>query len=214
MSCCPNADSPGIQKGPATLPFNVEYGTPNNPTQSICNNNMCLLPSGPIIPTRPMFPSALPSEFTPSITNVQTNYLNVKKLGCICNLRTSCLQVDDGARNTGSTNVIFKNLPPIESDYRFLVVDALGRVHTQESVVVSKQIKAAAKGRIRRPTFGEYDGEEESPFNIHESQYMPHLQQPYYPPPGAAVPLAENMIAQPFTCPNYGGKNGQCHLHR
>ena len=55
MSCCSSADSPGTQKGPSSLPFNVEYGTPNNPTQAICNNNMCLLPNGPIIPTRPMF---------------------------------------------------------------------------------------------------------------------------------------------------------------
>lgn len=209
MSCCPNASSPGTQKGPSTLPFNVEYGTPNNPTQAVCNNNMCLLPNGPIIPTRPMFPSALPSDFTPSSTNVQTNYLNVKKLGCICNLRASCLQVDDGARNTGTTTVVFKNLPEINGEYSFLVADSQGKVHTLESTLVSKQTKSKSQVSVRQPSFGDYDGEDDYPG-------MPSYQAQanYSAPPVAAVPSPNNMIPQnPYNynscqkgnCGNLGG---------
>ena len=60
------------------LPFRVNYSQQNGDTtqnQTVCNTNMCLLPNGPVIPSRPIFPSALPSDFRPSATTIDTNYL-------------------------------------------------------------------------------------------------------------------------------------------
>ena len=141
MSTCPchDASSPGFSSGTG-LPFNVEYVTGGGANQTVCNTNMCLLPSGPIIPTRPVFPSALPSDFRPSSTSIDTNYLNVKRVACICNLRCNCLTVDDGGNQVGSTNVSLVNLPSGDSvgDTRNLVVDGNGRVYTQAPPVVEK----------------------------------------------------------------------------
>jgi hypothetical protein len=155
-----------------------------------------------------MFPSALPSDFTPSSTNVQTNYLTVKKLGCICNLRASCLLVDDGARNSGTTSVVFQNLPAISGNFSYLVVDSQGRVHTQDSSLVSKQMKSLARGNMRRPVFGNFDGEDENPFNLNENQYMPNFNQPFGQPLNQGVPHADNMLPHNFTGGGCG--SGMC----
>ncbi len=133
MSCpCTNSQNPGYSTNNYSLPFNVEYTSNNSnksQTQTICNTNMCLLPNGPSIPTRPIFPSALPAEYRPSTTSIDTNYLNVKKVGCICNLRANCLSVDGGGEN--STTIQFRNLPTIDSEndkISNLVIDGDGNI--------------------------------------------------------------------------------------
>ncbi len=132
MQCpCSKPKQAGPTGNQFTLPFNVEYGN-NNPggaNQTVCNTNMCLLPGGPIIPTRPIFPSSLPSEFRPSSTNVDTNYLNVKKIGCICNLRTNSLTVDSG-NSENPTNIQFRNLPVgnTTGNYASLLIDDNGNL--------------------------------------------------------------------------------------
>ena len=109
--------SPGYSTITDTLPFNVQFNknTSVSDSQVVCNTNMCLLPNGPVIPTRPIFPSALPPTFRPSTTNIDTNFLNVKKVGCINNLRATNLVVNNSGNN-GSTRVQFVNLPSINSE--------------------------------------------------------------------------------------------------
>lgn len=183
MSSCPcnSAASPGISRGATGLPFSVDFQTGSGATaanQSVCNTNMCLLPNGPIIPTRPVFPSALPSEFRPSTTNVDTNYLNVKRIACICNLRCNCLSVDDGGNQTGSTNVSLVNLPSADAagpgDTRLLVVDALGKVYTKaEPVAIEEKSYRGGASRVKttKGGGGGYDTDD-SHINMHESDLV------------------------------------------
>ena len=117
-------------KGKFSLPFNVDFTTNNGQnSQTVCNTNMCLLPNGPSIPSRPVFPSALPAEYRPSTTSIDTNYLNVKKIGCICNLRCNSLTVDNGGINN-SINIQFRNLPMANNNQEVttLVVDSEGNL--------------------------------------------------------------------------------------
>jgi len=141
MSCpCTNSKNPGYTSNKYSLPFNVEFSSNSgNNTQTVCNTNMCLLPNGPVLPTRPMFPSALPAEYRPSTTSIDTNYLNVKKVGCICNLRTNCLSVDGGTDK--STNIQFRNLPTkMEGDnVSSLVIDNDGNIYRSIPKPVTKQ---------------------------------------------------------------------------
>lgn len=129
-----NRKEPGGTTNNFTLPFNVEYANtnPNGGSQPACNTNMCLLPGGPIVPTQSIFPSSLPNEYRPSTTNVDTNYLNVKKVGSICNLRANNLTVDSG-NNESTTSIQFRNLPQINNSgnttYSNLFVDNEGNLY-------------------------------------------------------------------------------------
>ena len=122
-----------------TLPFHINsINSVSNNQQTICNKNMCVLPNGPILPTRPIFPSALPSDFTPSTTSIDTNYLTVKKVGCICNLSANSLKVDN---TIGETQIVFKNLPEDEGDGKsYLLIDKNGRLYKAKSTIL-KTIK-------------------------------------------------------------------------
>ena len=178
MSCCPNAAHPGT----GGLPFHVDFNTGGG-SQTICNTSMCLLPNGPVIPTRPIFPSALPSEFRPSGTNIDTNYLNVKRIACICNLRCNCLSVDDGGNQTGSTNVNFLNLPSADTanpgDVRLLVVDAVGKVYTKMEPIVVDKVSNSSKEytsnnrcvKVANGGAGGYDTDD-SHINMHDSDLV------------------------------------------
>jgi len=139
MSSC-SGTSPGYSKINGTLPFNVQFN--NNSalpsSQVICNTNMGLLPNGPVVPTRPIFPSALPPSFRPSSTNLDTNFLNVKKIGCINNLRSSNLIVNNNSAN-GATQIQFINLP-INNDESLqpLVINSKGQVFISSIATISK----------------------------------------------------------------------------
>ena len=124
------------------LPFRVNFSQQNGTTsqnQTVCNTNMCLLPNGPVIPSRPIFPSALPSDFRPSATTIDTNYLNVKKIGCICNLRCKTLTVDDGS--TGTTTVLFRDLPINNGEgLSYVLIDGDGKLFKADSAIAKKPV--------------------------------------------------------------------------
>lgn len=110
------------------LPFTVEYSsTPN--TQINCQNNLNVIPNGPIFPSKPIFPSALPPSLSGYPTTLQTNFLNVKRQATICNLRTSNLIIDSGSQ--GNTYLQIKNLPLVknisDTKYYNLVIDENGK---------------------------------------------------------------------------------------
>ena len=121
------------------LPFNVEYSSfPNS--QLSCQNNLNVIPNGPILPTRPVFPSALPPSLSQYPSTMQTNFMDVKRQANICNLRTSTLIVDSGLDN--NTLLKIKNLPELESissknGYYRLIIDDTGRVY-RHKLSVSK----------------------------------------------------------------------------
>lgn len=114
----------------AGVPFFVQYSTGNQKIcQQSCVQNLNVLPFGPIIPTRPLFPSALPPEYTSFPTSIDTNFLTVRKQACMCDLRVGCMTVDAG--DQAQTQINFKNLPAVSSasgSYQTLVVDNSGRL--------------------------------------------------------------------------------------
>ena len=125
MSCssCQTSNTPNN-----TVPFFVQYSSNDNRLcQQECTQNLNVLPNGPIIPTKPMFPSALPAEFSSYPSTLDTNYVTVRRQACICDLRVGCLTVDSGTNN--STKVRFRNLPTISSstaEFSPIVVDTNG----------------------------------------------------------------------------------------
>jgi hypothetical protein len=123
MSCCGNSSNNQFKSNINSLPFSINMQNGNN---SVNNSR----PNGPLHQTRPLFPSTLPSDFRPSVTNIDTNYLTVKKTACICNLNTSSLVVDNGL--DANTNVVFRNLPSMtdtNQDNHLLVVDNEGNLY-------------------------------------------------------------------------------------
>lgn len=115
MSCSTCNNKAQAYKSKQILPFNID-----NPV------NRSVLPvNKPIIANRPVFPSALPSEFRPSTTNISTNHLYVKKIANISNLRCNSLTVDNG---NSSTNVQFRNLPETNVLMTNLVIDNEGNI--------------------------------------------------------------------------------------
>ena len=88
------------------------------------------------MPSRPVFPSALPPALTQYPSSVQTNFINVKREACICNIRASCLILDSGFKN--GTNLLLKNLPEKKNvlsldnrdSYKILIVGSNGQVST------------------------------------------------------------------------------------
>ena len=128
MSC----ECKQIDPQQAGLPFFVQYSTGNDRIcQQSCVQNLNVLPFGPIIPTRPLFPSALPPEYTSFPTSIDTNFLTVRKQACICDLRIGCMTVDAGDQS--KTQINFKNLPSISdgnTNYQSLFVDNNGKVFT------------------------------------------------------------------------------------
>ena len=95
-------------------------------------------PNGPIIPSRPIFPSELPSDFRPSTSTLDTNYLNVKKIANVCSLRCKSLVVDDA--NTGTTNISFRDLPVNNGEgLSYLLVDEDGKVHRENRQISNKK---------------------------------------------------------------------------
>lgn len=114
-----------------SLPFGVRYfSTSNNFNQEICVNQMSLLPNGPVIPTAPIMPSALPPVQSGGFTSVNTQYLCVRKIANICNLQGNQVIIDSGRKN--STSVILANLPEVSGDttegYYQLVVTGKGKI--------------------------------------------------------------------------------------
>ena len=119
----------------SNLPFTINYSSfPNS--QLSCQNNINVIPNGPVFPTRPAFPSALPPSLTQFPSTVQTNFLSVRRTACICNIRSSCMILDSGFK--GGTNFILKNLPekpkltPAEVTYKLLLVGNNGQVVTSD----------------------------------------------------------------------------------
>ena len=115
------------------LPFNVNYSLPGS-SQLLCQNNLGTIPNGPVLPTRPVFPSSLPPSLSQYPSSMQTNILDVKRQAVIANLRTNNLIVDSGVTN--STLVKLRNLPEIEEisqkkNYFYLLVDDNGVVSKQ-----------------------------------------------------------------------------------
>lgn len=117
------------------LPFTINYSS--FPTSQLsCQNNINVIPNGPVFPTRPVFPSALPPSLTQFPSTVQTNFLSVRRTACICNIRSSCMIVDSGFQ--GGTNIIFKNLPEKpkltqpDEFYKILLVGKNGQVVTSD----------------------------------------------------------------------------------
>lgn len=117
----PNTESTGLPtQGPVSvnrnnftgtaLPFGVRFfNTSSNFSQETCVNQMSLLPNGPIIPTSPIMPSALPPIESGGFTSVNTQYLCVRKIANICNLQGNQVIIDSGRKN--STSIVFANLP-------------------------------------------------------------------------------------------------------
>lgn len=115
---------------PNNLPFTVEYtSTPN--CQLNCQNNLNVLPNGPLLPSRPLFPSSLPPSLSQYPSNMQTNFINVRREACICNLRTSSFTVDSGLED--STIIYLRNLPELDNicskkNYYNLVINDDGQL--------------------------------------------------------------------------------------
>ena len=102
--------SSGIGQGrsDSNLPFTIEYSS--YPTRQLnCQQNINVLPNGPVFPTKPVYPSALPPSLTSFPSTIQTNFINVRREACICNLSCSCLDIDSGFKN--GTVIRFGNLP-------------------------------------------------------------------------------------------------------
>ena len=132
----------------STLPFTINYSSPTN-EQISCQNNMNVLPNGPIFPSRPIFPNSLPPSLTQYPSTVQTNFINVKNQAYICNLRCSSLIVDSGISDT--SQIRFNNLPEvpetISSGKLFnLIIDDKGNVY--RSKVISNTINKTSNQQL------------------------------------------------------------------
>ena len=116
------------------LPFTIQYSS--FPTSQLsCQNNINSIPNGPIFPSKPIFPSSLPPSLSQYPSNVQTNFINVKREACICTLRTSNLIIDSGFNN--GTFLQIKNIPNIDivdssKKFFYLITDETGRVFRRE----------------------------------------------------------------------------------
>jgi hypothetical protein len=119
-----------IGNSPNNLPFTIQYSSfPNS--QLSCQNNINSIPNGPLLPTKPLFPSSLPPSLSQYPSSIQTNFINVKREACICSLRTSNLIIDSGFNN--STFFQIKNIPELKQMDRSkklfnLILDSNGKV--------------------------------------------------------------------------------------
>ena len=121
------------------LPFRVSHSrlNENNRNNVTCNTANCLLPNRPIVQQKSNFPSALPSDFRPNATTIDTNYLNVKKIASICNLRCKSLTVDNNSN--GPTDILFRDIPSNNGDgLSYLLVDSDGKIFKADSLISKK----------------------------------------------------------------------------
>lgn len=119
----------------SVLPFTVNY-TSNTNEQISCQNNINVLPNGPLFPSKPLFPSAIPPSLTQFPSTIQTYFINVKNQATICSIRCSSLIVDSGT--TGSSVLRFNNLPEatnsiMKGTLYNLMVDEQGNVYKSKN---------------------------------------------------------------------------------
>lgn len=129
--CEPKSQNP---KNLYSIPFFTQYSNSGSQCSQQNINNIEVKPGGPIIPTRPIFPSALPPSYSNYPNSVDTSFVTVREQACICDLRVGCLNVNGGEPNpdgTGGTQILFRNIPDVKDAigvYSPLVVNEQGRV--------------------------------------------------------------------------------------
>ena len=132
--CLPVKDSRNLY----SLPFFTQFSNNKSTCNQECTQNLNVLPRGPVIPTRPIFPAALPPSYSNYPSAVETQFITVRQQACICDLRVSCLIVNGGELNpdgSGGTTLKIKNLPKVSdagNKYSQLVVDKFGQVFSVE----------------------------------------------------------------------------------
>ena len=127
-----------------SLPFTVNYSQNNN-RQINCVDNINVIPNGPVFPSQPIFPSSLPPSMNQYPSNMQTNFINVKREANISNLRSTNLIVDSGSNN--KTLVQFKNLPLLDNldnknNYYSLIVDSSGKLYRKNLLINNQSVFA------------------------------------------------------------------------
>lgn len=134
--CIPINDTKNLY----SLPFFTQFSNDKSNCNQECTQNLNVTPHGPMIPTRPIFPAALPPSYSSYPTTIDAQFITVRQQACMCDLRVSCLTVNGGLLNTdgsGGTMLKLKNLPKANNPNTVLynlVIDDSGKVYRTDSI--------------------------------------------------------------------------------